>query len=235
MVISSDAGLKTLLAIRLAAIPQVKLKVEKDNLLESVKRTRKILGSKCNIRSDANMAWNTEEALANMAALAEFGITSYEQPVAADNTGGLARLVKESGLGVMVDESLNDRQSLTELINKKACTAVNVRISKCGGLVAAYNRCMQALTAGLTVQIGCQVGESSLLSSAHLKLITAVRNVTYAEGCFSRLLLREDPASPALQFGFRGKHPKVPTANGLGINIDQEILDRCTTKQTTIQ
>jgi len=235
MVISSDAGLKTLLAIRLAAIPQVKLKVEKNNLIESVKRTRKILGPKCDIRSDANMAWSCEEALENMAALAKFGITSFEQPVAADDLDGLAKLVKDSGLEVMVDESLNDRNSLLKIIQKKACTSVNVRISKCGGLVAAYNRCLQALNKGLTVQIGCQVGESSLLSAAHLKLITAVQNVSYAEGCFSKLLLRTDPASPALQFGFGGKPPKIPNGSGMGVTTDNKTLELYAGKHTTIQ
>jgi len=234
VVISSGAGYKTLLFIRLAAISQVKIKVEKKNSAESVRRTRKILGSKCDMRADANMAWDVDEALQNMSTLAQLGIHSFEQPVAADNIDGLAVLVKKSGLGVMVDESLNDRASLEKIIQKKACTAVNVRISKCGGLVAAYNRCRQALDSGLTIQIGCQVGESSLLSAAHLKLITAVRQVKYAEGCFGRLLLREDPATPVLQFGFRGKNPSVPTSPGLGVGMDEAILDRWMVKNTII-
>ncbi|MEN8128461.1 MAG: enolase C-terminal domain-like protein [Planctomycetota bacterium] len=235
VVISSDAGYKTLLFIRLAAISQVKIKVEKENSAESVRRTRKILGSKCDMRVDANMAWDVDEALKNMGILARLGIRSFEQPVAADNIDGLAVLVKKSGLDVMVDESLNDRASLENIIQKKACTEVNVRISKCGGLVAAYNRCRQALDSGLTIQIGCQVGESSLLSAAHLKLITAVRQVKYAEGCFGRLLLREDPATPVLQFGFRGKNPPVTTLPGLGVGMDEAILDRWMVKNTTIQ
>lgn len=235
VVVSSSSGFKTLLLIRLAAISQIKLKVEKENAAESVRRVRKIVGSKCDIRVDANMAWNVDEALHNMSALAQLGVQSFEQPVAADDIDGLAVLVEKSGLGVMVDESLNDHASLEKIIRKKACTAVNVRISKCGGLVAAYNRCRQALDSGLTIQIGCQVGESSLLSAAHLKLITAVRQVKYAEGCFGRLLLREDPATPVLQFGFRGKNPSVPTSPGLGVGMDEAILDRWMVKNTIIQ
>lgn len=234
VVISSDAGWKTMLLIRLAAIPQIKLKVEKEQPAESATRVRKILGAKSDIRVDANMAWNVDEALENLQALAKLGITSCEQPVAAEDIEGLARLVRESGLGVMVDESLHDQASLDTVIEQRACTAVNVRISKCGGLVAAYNRCVQALAAGMNVQIGCQVGESSLLSAAHLKLVTAVQRVTYAEGCFGKLLLREDPVAPVLQFGFRGRHPPVPTGDGLGISVDRETLGRWTTKSVTI-
>ena len=235
LVISSDSGFKTLCLVRLMAAPQVKMKVEKENGAEAVRRARRILGSKCDIRVDANMAWEVEEALDNMKSLADLGVRSFEQPIAADDIDGLAALVKRSNLGVMVDESLHHRESLDKLIDQRACTAVNVRISKCGGLIAANNRCRQALTAGLTIQIGCQVGESSLLSAAHLKLITAVREVKYAEGCFGRLLLREDPVTPLLQFGYRGKNPPVPTSPGLGVDMDREILERWTTRSSAVQ
>ena len=235
LVISSDSGYKTLFLVRLMATPQVKMKVDKENGAEAVRRARRILGSKCDIRIDANMAWEVEEALDNMKSMADLGVHSFEQPIAADDIDGLSELVKRSDLGVMVDESLHHRESLNTLIDKKACTAVNVRISKCGGLIAANNRCRQALTAGLTIQIGCQVGESSLLSAAHLKLITAVRQVKYAEGCFGRLLLQEDPVTPLLQFGYRGKNPPVPTSPGLGVDMDEQILERWTTRRSVVQ
>ena len=235
LVISSDSGLKTLCLVRLMAAPQVKMKVEKENGAEAVRRARRILGSKCDIRVDANMAWEVEEALDNMKSLADLGVRSFEQPIAAENIDGLAELVNRSDLDVMVDESLSHRDSLEHLIDRNACTAVNVRISKCGGLIAAHNRCRRALEAGLTIQVGCQVGESSLLSAAHLKLITAVRQVKYAEGCFGRLLLREDPVTPLLQFGYRGKNPPVPTAPGLGVAMDMEVLERWTTRSSVVQ
>jgi L-Ala-D/L-Glu epimerase / N-acetyl-D-glutamate racemase len=225
-VISSDAGLKKLLLIRLLRFPQVKIKVEKGRAAAQTRRVRRFLGKGCNLRLDANMAWTAEEALTELPALAALGVTSCEQPVAAADLKGLARLVRESSVGIMVDESLNDRESLDRLISGKACTAVNVRISKCGGLVAAYHRCREALAAGLTVQIGCQVGESSLLSAAHLTLVAAVTDVTYAEGCFGRLLLGEDPAEPLLQFRAGGQPPPFPTQAGLGVTVQEEVLRR---------
>ena len=235
VVISSDAGFKILLLTRLAAIPQVKIKVGKDGSRDAVLRARRVLGPGCDLRADANMSWSVDEALEWMPALALLGIRSFEQPVATENIDGLAELVEKTGLGVMVDESLHDRESLDRVIHTKACTAVNVRISKCGGLIAAYNRCRQALAAGLKVQIGCQVGESSLLSAAHLKLITAVRKVTHAEGCAGRHLLREDPVRPVLQFGFRGKHPKVPISPGLGVDLDEAVMNRWTVRTSIIE
>ncbi len=225
-VISSDARLKKLLLIRLLRFPEVKIKVEKGRAAAQTERVRRVLGKRCSLRVDSNMAWTAEEALKELPALVALGVTSCEQPVAANDLQGLARLVRETGVGIMVDESLSDRDSLDRLILGKACTAVNVRLSKCGGLVASYNRCREALQAGLTVQIGCQVGESSLLSAAHLTLVIAVAEVAHAEGCFGRLLLGEDPAEPVLQFRPGGRPPPVPVDPGLGVTVREEVLKR---------
>jgi muconate cycloisomerase len=126
----------------------------------------------------------------------------------------------------MADESLNDADSLRRLIQERACRAVNVRISKCGGIIASVRRCREARQAGLTVQVGCQVGESSLLSAAQLALLAQVPDVTYVEGCFGRLLLREDVARPILQFGYGGRPPRPATGLGLGVVVDEVALRR---------
>ena len=46
------------------------------------------------IRADANMAWDADQALAAMKVMAPLGVSSYEQPLPADDIEGLARLVK---------------------------------------------------------------------------------------------------------------------------------------------
>jgi muconate cycloisomerase len=166
------------------------------------------------------------------------GIGSFEQPIAADDLAGLARLVAESSAQIMVDEGLTNRDSLQRFISHRACTAANVRISKCGGLVGADARCREALAAGLLLQVGCQVGESSLLSAAHLTLLSALAPLTpgvrFAEGCFGRHLLREDPVSPLVQFGYGGRPPRRPPGAGLGIRVDQAMLQRWAVDQAMI-
>ena len=232
-VVSADHGLRyvvSLLKMRAFGFHHVKLKVEREGALTAVRTARRILGRRVNLRVDANMAWTVEQALTAIRELRTVGIESYEQPIAANDIAGLSRLVRESSTGILVDEGLTDRQSLQTLIAHRACTAVNVRISKCGGLIAAYARCREALDAGLTLQVGCQVGESSLLSAAHVLLLAALApldpGVRYAEGCFGRHLLREDPASPSIQFRYGGRPPAVPARPGLGVGISEATLER---------
>jgi L-Ala-D/L-Glu epimerase len=171
----------SLLKMRAFRFPHVKLKVEHDGSLPAARTARRLLGRRVDLRVDANMAWDAEQALEVIGQLRAVGIRSFEQPVAADDLDGLARLVRESSAQIVVDEGLTDRDSLQRFITRRACTAANVRISKCGGLVAAHARCREALDAGLLLPVGCQVGESSLLSAAHLTLLHALAPLT--RGC----------------------------------------------------
>jgi L-Ala-D/L-Glu epimerase len=228
----------SLLKMRAFRFPHVKLKVELDGALPAARTARRLLGRRIDLRVDANMAWNVEQALSAISQLRSVGIRSFEQPIAAGDLAGLARLVAETSAQIVVDEGLTDRDSLQRFISHRACTGANVRISKCGGLVGAYARCREALAAGLMLQVGCQVGESSLLSAAQLTLLQALAPLTpgvrYAEGCFGRHLLREDPVSPLVQFGFGGRPPRRPGGAGLGVEVDQVMLERWTVDQAVV-
>ena len=228
-VLSAGRGLPfliSLLRIRLLGFRNAKLKVAGKGAIPSVRLARLVLGRSLELRVDANMAWDVAQAASIMQSLSRYGIRLFEQPVRADDIEGLARLVRDTGLGVMVDEGVTDRDSLETLIARRACTAVNIRISKCGGLAASFNRCLRAREEGLTLQLGCQVGESSLLSAAQLILLAGSQGVEYGEGCFGRYLLREDPVGPLMQFGYGGRPPALPKGPGLGVQVDEKVLSR---------
>jgi L-alanine-DL-glutamate epimerase-like enolase superfamily enzyme len=229
---------KSLLKMRAFRFPHVKLKVEQDGAEQAARTARRLLGRRVDLRVDANMAWDVEQALEAIGELRTVGIQSFEQPIAAADLAGLKRLVAESSAGIVADEGLTNRESLQTLISHRACTGANVRISKCGGLVGAYARCREALDAGLMLQVGCQVGESSLLSAAHLTLLQALAPLTpgvrYAEGCFGGHLLREDPVSPSVQFGYGGRPPRRPAGAGLGVQVDRAMLERWAVDQAVV-
>src|SRR5215216_4331404 len=240
-VVSAGRGwsyVKSLLKMRAFGFRHVKVKVERDGSLPAARTARRLLGRRVDLRVDANMAWDVEQALEAISQLHAVGVRSFEQPIAADDLAGLARLVAGTSAQIVVDEGLTDRESLQRFISQRACTGANVRISKCGGLVGAHARCREALDAGLMLQVGCQVGESSLLSAAHLTLLSALAPLTpgvrYAEGCFGRHLLREDPATPSVQFRYGGRPPRRPPGAGLGIRVDQVLLQRWTVDRARV-
>lgn len=229
LVLSGEGGahaLTSLLKARLYGIRDVKVKVDRASSA-GVRLARRVLGRQARIRVDSNMAWSYAGARQAMPALAREGVGSFEQPLPAADLDAMARLCAETGLAVIADESVQDAASLERAIAAHACTGVNVRIAKCGGLVAALARCRRVLDAGLTLQIGCLVGETSQLSAAQLVLVrTLGQGVRDLEGCFGERLLRTDPVRPLLQFGRGGLPPDPPPGAGFGTSVDWNLLAR---------
>jgi L-alanine-DL-glutamate epimerase-like enolase superfamily enzyme len=226
VVLSDDPGrrrLATLLEARVYGIRDVKLKVHGQSA-DGVPLARRVLGSHARLRVDSNMAWTYDGARSAMQLLGRYGVEAFEQPLPAEDLDGMARLTAD-GFPVIADEGFDDAASLERLIAARACSGVNVRIAKCGGLVASLARCRRALAAGLTLQIGCQVGETSHLSAAQLALVrTLGGGVSYLEGCYGERLLGVDPVRPLLQFGRGGRPPEPPAGSGFGTEIDMGVV-----------
>jgi muconate cycloisomerase len=106
----------SLLKNRAFGFRHVKLKLEHDGAVRAARTARRLLGRRVDLRVDANMAWDVEQALEVIHQLRAVGIRSFEQPIAAGDLSGLARLVRESSAGIVVDEGLSDRESLQALI-----------------------------------------------------------------------------------------------------------------------
>jgi L-alanine-DL-glutamate epimerase-like enolase superfamily enzyme len=81
----------------------------------------------------------------------------------------------------MLDESFRDEADLRLAVELRAATHVNVRISKCGGLIASARLAALARSAGLGCQLGVQVGEVGPLWAAGRTLGCALAGLRAAE------------------------------------------------------
>jgi L-Ala-D/L-Glu epimerase / N-acetyl-D-glutamate racemase len=216
-------------AIRALGVRQVTAKVggdsEKD--LASLRVLRRLLGGRVDLRVDANCAWTADEALDAIARLRPYRISAVEQPVASDDLEGLRRVTAASGEAIIVDESLRTIDEARELASTGACDAFNIRVSKCGGLLSSARIARIAADHGLFCVVGAQVGESGILSAAgrHLAAQIAPR---YLEGSGGRLLLKEDVTKQSVLPGRRGR-ARTPSGPGLGVDVDEEVLERLAT------
>jgi L-alanine-DL-glutamate epimerase-like enolase superfamily enzyme len=66
------------------------------------------------------------------------------------------------------------------------------------------------------------------------EVVSLTPGVRYAEGCFGRHLLREDPAAPLVQFGYGGRPPRRPAGPGLGVQVDPAMLERWAVDQAVV-
>src|SRR4029453_16298423 len=85
----------SLLKMRAFRFPHVKLKAEQDGAEQAAKTARRLLGRRVDLRVDANMAWDVEQALEVIEELRSVGIQSFEQPLPPADPAGLNRLDAE--------------------------------------------------------------------------------------------------------------------------------------------
>src|SRR5262245_9008292 len=169
--IMSARGFKARLAawlMRLYRFRQVKVKVgiAGHDDPERLRVIRKRVGRKIDLRVDANEAWNPGETVERIRALEPHGISSVEQPVRHEDAGCLADVRKQVHVPIMLDESLCGMVDAERALAGGLCDLFNLRLSKCGGFIPSLRLAQFARGHGLGYQLGCQVGETAVLSAA---------------------------------------------------------------------
>ena len=223
------------LVYRLAGFAQVKLKVGIEGH-DDVKRTRLMrrwLGRKIDLRLDANEAWAAGEAAERIRELEPFGITSVEQPVKHEEVASLAEVRKQVKTPIMLDESLCGEVDAERAVRNGWCDLFNLRLSKCGGFIPTLRLAQLAKRHGLGYQLGCQVGETAILSAAGRHFATSVKDIRYLEGSYDRHLVWETLASEDITFR-RGGWALMRIGCGLSVAIDPARVDWVTTRKETL-
>lgn len=211
----------------------LKLKVGEADDLKVLELARKILGPQIDIRVDANGAWSAAEAVARLKDMLPYGISAVEQPVAKEDFRGLAEVSRALDLPVIADESLCREADARKLIDLRACSMFNLRMSKCGGLSAAVRIREMAQAAGIACQLGCHVGETSILAAAGRHFALCSDRLAYVEGSFAPYLLAKDPVEPSVVFGDGGMASSLP-GPGLGISVREDVLAELAVSQISL-
>lgn len=202
----------------------VKIKVGNDQDLAVLSLVREILGHEVDLRVDANGAWSAEEAEQRIDAMMAYGITAVEQPVSKEDLIGLKRVADQVGIPVIADESLCFERDAKDLASLQACKVFNLRLSKCGGILAAARMHQIGQEQGIAAQLGCQVGETGILSAAGRQFALS-RKLLYLEGSYSNYILKEDIVNDPVEFG-PGGVARPLAGYGLGISINEKVMQR---------
>lgn len=192
---------------------------------EVVAAVRQAAGPAASLRIDANGAYDPGEAADRLARLSVHGIACAEQPIPRGDPKVLAGLRRTSPIPLMADESLVTLADGAGLVAAGACDYFNLRLSKCGGFGPCLKLASVARAAGVRMQLGCQVGETALLSAAGRHLAAHFEDFAWVEGSFGTLLLSEDVGRAKVQFGHGGQAP-ILRGPGLGVEVDEDVLRR---------
>lgn len=210
------------LKMKLFAFQQVKVKVGTVGIsdFDLLRRVRRIVGRKVDLRLDANEAWHCDEVVSQIASLIRFQPTSLEQPVPHAEIAGLKQVRTEIGVPIMLDESLCCREDAERAITGQWCDLFNIRLSKCGGISRSLELVALARKHRIGYQLGCQVGETGILSAAGRHFACNVPDIRYLEGSFDRFLVRDALTEQDLTFRYGGKGIRL-SGPGSGVDVDE--------------
>lgn len=214
---------------------QVKVKVgmEGHDDVYRLRRSREWLGRHVDLRLDANEAWPASQVVQRVAELQPFGISAVEQPVPHAEVDMLAHVRKQLSVPVMLDESLCSQVDAERAVARRTCDLFNLRLSKCGGFIPSLRLAQFAQRHGLGYQLGCQIGETALLSAAGRHFATSVANLRYSEGSYDRHMVREALGMRDITLRWGGWAPAL-TEPGLGVQIDLAALERVTVSKVPL-
>lgn len=196
----------------------LKLKVGTDAAVDvtTVRDVRAAVGPDVRLRIDANQGWTPREAIRVIRELedAGVGLEFVEQPVAASDLRGLARVTAAVETPVMADESVFGIRDLVAVVESGAADLVNIKLAKCGGLGTAITMARLARAHGLGFTVGSMM-EGPVGVGAAASLVAAVGS-TYVSDLDAAWWLAGRPVAGGPRYD--GSTVLLPTEPGLGIH-----------------
>ncbi len=163
------------------------------------------------LRVDANEGWTPEQAVTIINWLETKGVELVEQPLPAGDLEAIRWLRARVRLPLVADESCRSAADIPGLVG--AFDGINIKLSKCGGLLAALRMIELARDHGLKVMLGCMIESCvGITAAAHLASL-----VDYVD-LDGHLLLADDPYS-----GVEVQNGRLVLPEGPGIGVKPRV------------
>lgn len=211
---------------------KVGLGIDRD--VANVKHLRSLLGDNIKLMIDSNHAYTYMEALELSKKLEPYLISWFEEPVSPEFYEQYAELRQKTTIPIAGGECEYLRFGFHQLLKNKSVDIIQPDICACGGLTEAKRIASLASTYG--VDVVPHTWGSSIGLHVALHFISNLESVPgrmfspdfLMEFDQTENALREQLTFPKLEME-NGKI-KVPTAPGLGLEVNQEALEKFTIK-----
>ena len=210
-----------------AGVTAYKIKVGIDTAAKDAERTRaicKLLGGGLLISSDANQGFSTEQAIEYARAVQGSSLDFFEQPVVAEDLDGMAAVAQAAGnIAIGADEGIHSLADITRHHERKAARGVSLKAIKLGGIRAVVVAGRLCDRHGMSVNISCKTGESSVACAAALHVACVIPNIAWAL-TLTHTSLGEDVTATPVPVG-KGFADSLDRP-GLGVDVDEDRVRR---------
>jgi L-alanine-DL-glutamate epimerase-like enolase superfamily enzyme len=201
-----------------------KLKVGRDPALDvaAVRAVREALPD-ANVYVDANRGWSYEDAVRAGDQLADLGVRAIEEPISVDDRAGRRRLAERWSVPLGGDESCISLAHVDRALDEGAVGVVSVKTARTG--FTESRRILDlCLARSVPIVVGSQY-EGAIGATATIAFAAAFAATAGQPAEITNFLDLADDlvvAGPQIRDG----RAAVPAAPGLGIEIDEERLQR---------
>ncbi len=210
-------------------IIKVKLGKKVSEDIQRIKEIREAIGYNIKIRIDANQGWTFDDAVIALTSLGNYQIEFCEQPMRKWNDELLPQLMAISPIPIMADESVFTHHDAERLIRHKACTYINIKFAKSGGILEATKINQVAEANGIACMLGGML-ESRVALTAKMHFALAHHNILFYDLDTCLIGHKIDPVLGGIRY--TGMELSLSDTPGLGADVDPEFLK--TLEQTII-
>lgn len=144
-----------------------------------VQALQRALAGRGAVRLDANQGWNLEQARRFCRQIQPEGIELLEQPFPPDRWDWMAVLRRETGLPLMLDESIHGEEDVDRVIESGCAAFVKFKLMKAGSMSRLESLIQRARAGGLQVVVGN--GVATDLGNYHEARVAGPHLATAAE------------------------------------------------------
>jgi L-alanine-DL-glutamate epimerase-like enolase superfamily enzyme len=182
-----------------------------------------------NIDADSNQAWGTARRAITL--VKSFGLERYpnlaiEQPNGLNDLEGARRISEGISLPLVLDEAVYSPEILSEIVRRNAADRIVLKSQRVGGLYVARKMITLAEAAGIDISLESGLGMIGDTAVCHL---AATVKVPYPLEAETHSWIRENPVKKG-GIAIEGGLAKVGGSPGLGIELDDEVIDRIRVK-----
>ena len=205
---------------------KVRLGNDPDRDLELIARTRQVIGDGCKLMADGYWTYTLREAIRLAQQMEPYNVNFYEEPIPQYMLGGLSELRAASPVRIAVGERVFSLAGFRDVIHHRAADVLQPDPTVCGGILACMEVATLAKANDLAVvpHIG---GLTAVGVAAGLHLAAAIEPELLEYDPDPYQPLRDDLLVDPI-FGMdrvENGYMAVPTGPGLGIEIDESIMD----------
>ncbi len=190
--------------------------------IELIRTAKKAAGDKVEIMIDIGKRYQLKAALRVARAMEQMDIYWLEEPLPAEDLEGYKILTASTTTRIATGEEESGRRAFRRLIEETHIDIIQPDMSRCGGLTEAKKIAMIAHDANISAVP--HAFKTGILVAASIHYVAAVPNAPFLEFSVTDSPIRKEIlVNP---FVMKDGYVEVPTAPGLGIEFNTDIIKR---------